>query len=78
MTAAIEPSMCPNCGAMRRGAYCEACGQKAAALARLVHVPYAQNTIAVLMVLYAGGYLSGSHSGALTPRRFSARCGEHW
>ena len=32
MTAAIEPSLCPNCGAMRSGAYCAACGQKAAPL----------------------------------------------
>jgi len=32
MTAAIEPSACPNCGAMRSGAYCAACGQKAAPL----------------------------------------------
>jgi len=32
MTAAIQPSTCPNCGAIRRGAYCAACGQKTAAL----------------------------------------------
>ena len=28
----IDPSLCLNCGAMRSGAYCAACGQKAAAL----------------------------------------------
>ena len=32
MTAAIEPSVCTNCGAMRSDHYCAVCGQKAASL----------------------------------------------
>jgi Protein of unknown function (DUF3667) len=32
MSAGIEPSACPNCGAALGGAYCAACGQKAGSL----------------------------------------------
>jgi hypothetical protein len=76
MTAAIEPSACPNCGAMRSDAYCAVCGQKAAPLnPTLVHFAHElmHELLHVDGKIFRSVLLLLTRPGFLTQEQFAGR-----